>query len=755
MQLRFAISVFSFLFLAQYQTALGLSDPTEVAALLAIKEAIGDGYNKLNNWVGSDPCGSTPPWTGVHCAPGDDGVQYIHELRLLDMNFTGTLAPEVGNFKNLSILNFMWNKLQGKVPPEIGKLSNLSLLLLNGNKFTGTIPPELGNLSKLNRLQIDSNNLTGPVPPSFQGLTSLKHIHLNNNSLSGSIPKEIGQLPHLLHLLLDTNNMSGELPSELSNISSLAILQLDNNNFHGSIPSSYSLMGGNFSKLSLRNCNLSGIVPDFSALPVLAYLDLSHNQLNKSLPPLNSASESLTTIDLSYNKLDGELPSNYLKMLNLEFLLLQNNSLDGNVSVNEMTHNPFAWSVVVDLQNNNISEYFPGGYSSNPNLTVRLYGNPVCLDRLDNVPPNLCLENNGSVLNFSTIPVNTPALSECSENTCDIAMKQELVPGLLARSQCHCAYPLVVGYRLKSPSFATFLPYENAFDTFLASGLHMQDYQVHVVQYEWEPGPRLGMTLKLFPSSNTSEFEQTQINYLYNVFSNWSIPLNNTFGPYELLSFTIGYPYDGSLGSGTNGKSLSSGAIAGIVVATVALTSIVIATAMFLVGKRLYQSAWPTKSVQQHERIKVAGVKSFSFEDMRKATNNFDISMQIGQGGYGKVYKGVLADEVVVAIKRAESGALQGSKEFCNEIDLLSRVHHRNLVSLIGYCDDEAEQMLVYEYMVNGSLRDHLNGSKGPLDFPARLQIALGSAKGILYLHTEANPPIYHRDIKASNILLD
>lgn len=91
--------------------------------------------------------------------------------------------------------------------------------------------------------------------------------------------------------------------------------------------------------------------------------------------------------------------------------------------------------------------------------------------------------------------------------------------------------------------------------------------------------------------------------------------------------------------------------------------------------------------------MKVEGIKGFSFTDLEKATNRFDVTVQIGQGGYGKVYKGVLGDGAVVAIKRAEQGSIQGQKEFFTEIEMLSRVHHRNLVSLIGYCDEENEQV--------------------------------------------------------------
>ncbi|KAJ6739748.1 RECEPTOR-LIKE PROTEIN 55 [Salix koriyanagi] len=138
------------------------------------------------------------------------------------------------------------------------------------------------------------------------------------------------------------------------------------------------------------------------------------------------------------------------------------------------------------------------------------------------------------------------------------------------------------------------------------------------------------------------------------------------------------------------------------------------------------------------------------------ATNGFDTSKQVGQGGYGKVYKGVLADGTIVAIKRVHEGSLQGQKEFFTEIELMSPLHHRNLVPLVGYCFEQEEQMLVYEFMPNGSVGHLLSGEfKRPASFSMRMSIALGSAKGILYLHTEADPPIIHRDIKANNILLD
>lgn len=110
----------------------------------------------------------------------------------------------------------------------------------------------------------------------------------------------------------------------------------------------------------------------------------------------------------------------------------------------------------------------------------------------------------------------------------------------------------------------------------------------------------------------------------------------------------------------------------------------------------------------------------------------------------------------VVAIKRAQHGSLQGGQEFKTEIELLSRVHHKNLVALVGFCFEQGEQMLVYEFVPNGTLRDSLSCKSGILlDWRLRLRIALGSARGLAYLHELANPSIIHRDVKSSNILLD
>ncbi|KAK6143461.1 hypothetical protein DH2020_023809 [Rehmannia glutinosa] len=147
---------------------------------------------------------------------------------------------------------------------------------------------------------------------------------------------------------------------------------------------------------------------------------------------------------------------------------------------------------------------------------------------------------------------------------------------------------------------------------------------------------------------------------------------------------------------------------------------------------------------------------SFTYNDLASATNNFAQANLLGQGGFGYVHKGVLPNGKEIAVKSLKLNSGQGEREFQAEVDIISRVHHRHLVSLVGYCISGSQRMLVYEFVPNGTLEYHLHGAGRPtMDWPTRLKIALGSAKGFAYLHEDCHPRIIHRDIKAANILLD
>ncbi|PRQ31696.1 probable serine/threonine-protein kinase PBL23 [Rosa rugosa] len=149
----------------------------------------------------------------------------------------------------------------------------------------------------------------------------------------------------------------------------------------------------------------------------------------------------------------------------------------------------------------------------------------------------------------------------------------------------------------------------------------------------------------------------------------------------------------------------------------------------------------------------------FTYRELCVATQNFHPEYLLGEGGFGRVYKGHLeCTNQVVAVKQLDRNGFQGNREFLVEVLILSLLHAPNLVNLVGYCADGDQRILVYEYMANGSLEDHLLDlppGKKPLDWETRIKIATGAAKGLEYLHEQANPPVIYRDFKASNILLD
>ncbi|XP_030969448.1 receptor-like serine/threonine-protein kinase ALE2 isoform X1 [Quercus lobata] len=154
----------------------------------------------------------------------------------------------------------------------------------------------------------------------------------------------------------------------------------------------------------------------------------------------------------------------------------------------------------------------------------------------------------------------------------------------------------------------------------------------------------------------------------------------------------------------------------------------------------------------------IGTAKNFTLNDIERATNNFDPSRILGEGGFGLVYSGILDDGKEVAVKILKRADQHGGREFLAEVEMLSRLHHRNLVKLIGICTEDHTRCLVYELVPNGSVESHLHGvdkETDPLEWDSRMKIALGAARGLAYLHEDSNPRVIHRDFKSSNILLE
>ncbi|CAN5965854.1 unnamed protein product [Sphagnum jensenii] len=207
----------------------------------------------------------------------------------------------------------------------------------------------------------------------------------------------------------------------------------------------------------------------------------------------------------------------------------------------------------------------------------------------------------------------------------------------------------------------------------------------------------------------------------------------------------------------SNPKSTNTRIIIGPIVSGSITLVVIICVIVYFQRKKRHGKTTKTHGHLQMMKSSHQGAKPYSLDEVIVATNNF--KTMIGKGGFGNVYYGKLEDGQEVAIKELDVKSTQGPSEFFNEVDILSRVSHRNLVSLIGYCHEDDRKMLIYEYMHNGTLRDHLYGDLSTLtieqlDWKTRMNIALNAAQGLEYLHSGSNQSIIHRDVKSNNILL-
>ncbi|KAL8253115.1 hypothetical protein R6Q59_036808 [Mikania micrantha] len=512
------------------------------------------------------------------------------------------------------------------------------------------------------------------------------------NQITGSIPKEIGELTNLRLLLLNGNQLTGSLPEEIGYLPNLDRIQIDQNHINGGIPKSFANL--NMTKhLHMNNNSLSGqIPPELSRLPSLVHLLLDNNNLSGYLPPQLSELPKLLILQLDNNHFEGTIPPSYGNMLQLLKLSLRNCTLQGPIPDLSRILN----LTYIDLSNNNLNGSIPDMNLSDGVTTIDLSRNQLT----GIIPPS-----------FSGLP-----------NLQRLSLFNNSLNGLVSSN----------------------IWQNRTFNSTEQLTLDVQNNNISGISGSLNLPPNVTL--------------RSEVLRIRSLFTQWEIPNSDIFGPYELLNFTLLDPYKDSILVSPSSSGISKGAVAGIVIGAV-IGAVLLSAFVSLYILRGHRKKYHALSNRRHvsrASLKIEGVKSFSFEEMKRATNNFDVSSEVGQGGYGKVFKGIFADGTVVAIKRAQEGSLQGEKEFLTEIELLSRLHHRNLVSLLGFCDEEGEQMLVYEYMSNGTLRENLaEKHKESLSFAMRIRIALGSAKGILYLHSEANPPIFHRDIKATNILLD
>ncbi|CAN6450292.1 unnamed protein product [Victoria cruziana] len=758
------------------------------AALLSLKA---QWQGTPHDWKGSDPCGAS--WTGVNCSNSRittlklssihlvgtlDHIGSLVQLKVLQRlvldlhrtphfrligsllgcrdlssnpNLTGPIPRSIGELVNLETLILTGCGFTGTIPAEIGNLRNLTFLALNDNGLNGGIPASLGRLSKLVTLDLAYNQLTGSIPvssdtqPGLDLLVAAEHFILSNNQLSGSIPPRLFS-PRLVlsDMLFHANQFTGEIPETIGFVQTLVVLRLDRNQLGGSVPESLHYLFF-ITTLNLAGNNLIGPIPDLTNMQDLAYLDLSNNSFDASpAPPWFTTLERLTTLVMENGKLEGEVPEHLFSLSSIRTVRLRNNSFNGTLNLEGIN----TQLQLLNLENNGISKLIPANSFVNNN--IRLAGNPVCY-------------LSDSALCKSQIQEADPyktSTTKCASHSCASGYKPNT-------ETCTCGYPFVGGLHFRAYLFSD-LSNSTIFEsleTELCKQLYLPTGSVLISPPGFDGSGHLDVYFLLIPSTG-KYFTRKEILEIGFILSDHGFAPPKEFGPYCYIASSDSLNYTFAQDESVY-QSLSSRIIIGIAVGCSVLVVILAAVGLYAIRQKkraeraIFQSrpfaSWRNMSAKgSGPEPEIKGARHFTYEEIKKLTNNFSQGNVIGIGGFGHVYKGILSSGMMVAIKRAKNGAVQGATEFKTEIEMLSRVHHKNLVSLVGFCFDKGEQMLVYEFVANGTLADCLSGkSEIQLDWKKRLQISLDSARGLAYLHEFANPPIVHRDVKSANILLD
>lgn len=746
------------------QQCLGTTDSQDTSVLRALMD---QWQNAPPSWGQSDdPCGESP-WEGVTCG-GDKvisiklstmGIQgslaadigQLSDLQSMDLSFNnelgGVLTPTIGNLKQLTTLILSGCSFHGTIPDELGSLPKLSYMALNSNQFSGKIPASLGNLSSLYWFDIADNQLSGPLPVSTDGgmgldkLIKTRHFHFNKNQLSGPIPDALfSPEMALIHLLFDGNRFTGNIPDSLGFVSTLEVVRLDRNSLSGQVPLNLNNLT-KVNELNLANNQLTGTLPDLSKMDLLNYVDLSNNTFDPSpCPAWFWRLPQLSALIIQSGRLYGTVPTRLFSSPQLNQVILDGNAFNGTLDMGRSISSELS---LVSFKDNEFSSLT---VTSSYNGTLALAGNPVC-ERLPNTP----------YCSATQRPLSAPystSLVKCYSGSCPAG--QSLSP-----QSCLCAYPYQGVMYFRAPFFHD-VANDTAFqelESMLWTKLALTPGSVYLQDPFFNSDAYMQVQVKLFPAGSGAYFNRSEVMRIGFDLSNQTFKPPKEFGPYYFIASP--YPFPGSEQS-----SKSKGVIVGIAVGCgVLFVALAGAAAYAFIQRRRAEKAkeelggpfasW-ARSEERGGAPRLKGARWFSYEELKRSTNNFAEANELGYGGYGKVYRGMLPTGQFIAIKRAQQGSMQGGHEFKTEIELLSRVHHKNLVGLLGFCFEQGEQMLVYEFMSGGTLRDSLAGKSGlHLDWKKRLRVALGAARGLAYLHELADPPIIHRDVKSSNILMD
>ncbi|KAJ9174759.1 hypothetical protein P3X46_013365 [Hevea brasiliensis] len=716
-------------------------------------------------------------------SPHVGNLSFLRELYLQNNSFSHEIPTEIGHLQRLQVLSLYNNSFGGQIPTSLSNCSNLVSLSLQNNNLVGGIRPGLGSLLKLKEIHLGTNNLIGTLPPSLGNLSSLQQLYAKRNNLHGVVPDTLGQLMNLRILSLFGNQFLGTFPPSIFNLSLIEVIDIAQNNLKGSLPLSlgvslsnlrfFSISVNQFTgsiptsisnasqleALQLGRNNFIGRVPSLEKLHRLLKLDVSANHLGSGkadelefLSSLTNAtnllavsmahnnfggklpeqfcnfSKKLRMIFVNENQISGNIPSTIGDCVSLEFLVAENNKLSGsipssigklpNLGLLFLDHNDFSGSIPsfvgnmtnlfrMDLSNNKLQGMIPSSLGNCKNLLELDLSNnnlsgPIPPQIFGSSPLSLGLYLSGNHLSGS-IPMEVGN----SKNMGYLNLAENMLSGVIPSglSSCTSLELLDLGANLFRGSVPSTLS--------SLRGLRQLNLSHNMLS------GKIPEFLKGFSSLELLDLS-------YNDFEG-TIPIEGVFKNASATSLAGnknlcgGMPDLGlvpcKLQQSKRGLTITLMIIITTVSMIIGATLVLICLFPYLSRKRKRES--PSASYGK-ELLKL------SYRSLLKATNGFSSDNLIGAGSFGSVYKGVLDQEGIIAVKVLNLMHHGASKSFIAECEALRKIRHRNLVKVLTACSGidyhgNDFKAMVYEFMVNGSLDGWLHPTFGLDGMPRAL----------------------------------